>query len=83
MIQVLRRGTETWEVTRVTDLWKGAHEYESIGRVIRDPDGLYYYELPLWQDIGFAWDRPAQKGRLIPRPLFKLLEDGAPAKVME
>ena len=81
-VQVVNRGAEVWELTRVTELWKGTHEYELIGRVIRSvDDGLYYAELPLWQDIGHAWNRVG-KGRLIPRPLFKWIEEQGTAAVV-
>jgi hypothetical protein len=78
-VQRIRRGVETWELTRVVAEGDHTHEYESIGRVVRGDDGLFYAELPKWQDIGFAWIRVG-KGRLIPAPLFKWLDenDGKP-----
>lgn len=78
-IQRTRRGVETWELTRVVADGDHTHEYESIGRVTRAEDGLYYAELPKWQDIGFAWIRVG-KGRMLPDPLFRWLDenDGQP-----
>jgi hypothetical protein len=72
-IQVIRRGAENWELTRVDEIWKGAHEYETIGRVRRD-GALYYVDLPDWKEETFTWKRQP-RGYLIPRAAFKFIID--------
>jgi hypothetical protein len=72
-IQIVRRGIELWELTRVRHTRAGEHEYELIGRVIRDAD-LYYVEFPEWKESSFEWARQP-RGYLIPRAAFKVITD--------
>lgn len=66
-IQVVRRGAEEWEVTRVRLLWDEVWEYEVIGRVVAD-GGLYYAERPEWRtgEQGYTWRRQS-RGFQLPR----------------
>lgn len=73
--QIIRRGIETWEVNQVSGDEPGTHEYELVGRVVRDPEtGLYYAEFPKWQEDGHTWERQP-RGFLIPKPAFKAIKD--------
>lgn len=71
--QILRRGFESWELNQVTRLWDSTHEYEVVGRVVRDGE-LYYVELPKWGDDGYVWERQP-RGYLIPKAAFKAIID--------
>ncbi len=68
-VQIIRRGVESWELTRVGTVWKDVHEYEVIGRVRRD-GALYYVDLPDWREETFVWRRQP-RGYLIPKAAFK------------
>ncbi len=72
--QVVRRGAEAWEVARVARIAPDASEYEVVGQVVLCDDGLYRVELPLWQDIGHAWDRQP-RGYQLPRGALRALLD--------
>lgn len=84
-IQIVRRGEETWELTRIDFLWKEAdglkaHEYETVARVIRD-GAFYYVEFPEWKAEAFTWKREP-RGYLIPRAAFKVAAKGKQTPVV-
>jgi hypothetical protein len=74
-VQVVKRGVETWELTRVEmdSAGKNVHEYTLLGRIIRDGD-WYYVELPHWQDIGYAWHR-VERGWVTRKAALRALVD--------
>jgi hypothetical protein len=81
-MQVIRRGAETWEVTKVKTVPTvdgNISEYELIGRVVRDGD-LYYIGVPDWHVEGFEWDR-RPRGYQIPRGAIVALTNGNVTKV--
>lgn len=71
--QIIRRGSEIWDVLQVSELWPGAHEYEVIGRVVLH-QGLYYVEYPKWLPVGMEWERQA-RGYMIPIAAFKTISE--------
>ncbi len=80
MIQIVRKAAEEWEVIRVDSPGRGVHEYEIIGRVIRD--GTHYrVDLPKWHDTGYEWDRQP-RAFLLPKAALKLITD-RPTKILQ
>lgn len=73
MLQIVRRGAECWELTRVEKI-NGAHHYETIARVLRD-GALYYVEFAEWKEESFVWKREP-RGYLLPEPAFKVAARG-------
>ncbi len=73
MIQVVRQANEIWHVTLVTNWGGNTHEYDLIGRVLRDGD-LYYVEVTKWGDTGYTWHR-IDHGYQIPRGAIRALCD--------
>lgn len=78
MIQVIRRNETTWDVLRVDEIWKGAHEYEAVGRVVL-VNKLYYVQFPEWNKSGVSWVQQP-RSYLLPRVAFKVASAGAPKK---
>lgn len=72
MIQVIRRGAESWEITRVSKRDE-VHEFEPIGWVRRDGD-LYYAYFPLWKGDEIEWDKQP-RGYLLPRAAVRAVTD--------
>lgn len=70
MVQVIRTGVETWSVYRVSS-GGGVHEYEVVGRVLRDGD-LYYFDTVEWMTEGYVWRRNP-RGYQIPRGALRAL----------
>ncbi len=80
MIQVVRKAAEEWEVIRVDSPSKGMHEYEIIGRIIRE--GKHYFvDLPNWHENGYEWARQPRPF-LLPKAALKVITD-PPAKVIQ
>lgn len=64
MIQVIQTGESSWEVHRVSEVMDDAWLYKLLGRIV-DEGGVYHVEFPLWQDIGYAWNRKPGNGRAV------------------
>ncbi len=70
MIQIVKQGAECWVITSV-ETRRGAHEYETIGRVRRD-GAMFVVDLPLWAEETFTWERQP-RSYLLPEPAFKFV----------
>ncbi len=85
-IQIVRRGEECWDLTRIELAWKESdgvkvHEYETLARVLRD-GAFYYVEFPEWKEESFTWKREP-RGYLIPKAAFKVASKGRQKAVLQ
>lgn len=72
--QIIRAGSEVWEIFCLNEIWNETHEYEVVARVIRDGD-LYWIEYPEWQERGKIWKRETDRGYKIPKGAFRAITD--------
>lgn len=56
MIQMVRTGEDTWELTDCTKNDAGVYEYTLLARLVRTPEA-WFVEAPQYQDIGHYWER--------------------------
>lgn len=57
MLQITRRSEKVWDVVDCREMFARAFEYETLGRVVLESDGLFYFERAEWQFGALAFRR--------------------------
>ncbi len=79
IVLVERKSNYTWVLTRVTELFDGANEYETIGRVVGE-NGMFYAELICWLETGHTYYRHDHAYSLMRGALKKIIDYVPPMK---